>query len=152
MAHYHVILLIAAFFVKEGYQAPCVCTAQYDPVCGTDGKTYSNPSCMRCTPNVQIACRGRCPCRPCICTTQYDPVCGTDGKTYSNTSCMRCTPGVRVACKGECPCPRPCNCEGKGRSPVCGVDGRNYDHPCWARCHNIAVQCNGYCPCKGYGK
>ncbi|XP_062571492.1 serine protease inhibitor dipetalogastin-like [Saccostrea cucullata] len=152
MAHFYVFLLITAFFAKDSYQARCICTTQYDPVCGTDGKTYSNPSCMRCTPNVRIACRGRCPCSPCICTAQYDPVCGTDGITHSNISCMRCSPGVRVACKGECPCPRPCNCKDKPKSPVCGVDGRNYDHPCWARCHNIAVQCNGYCPCKGYGK
>lgn len=41
----------------------CMCTMQYEPVCGCDGKTYSNP-CMASCAGVKSYTKGECPGTP----------------------------------------------------------------------------------------
>ncbi len=109
---------------------PEVCPLVEDPVCGCDGRTYSN-FCQAATAGVSVdfrgvcgepECRetaecpddrycakafgacaeaGVCALRPDACLLVIDPVCGCDGNTYGN-SCEAAMAGVSVAFKGVC--------------------------------------------------
>ncbi|KAK8725843.1 hypothetical protein OTU49_010509 [Cherax quadricarinatus] len=129
--------------VVEG-PCPTSCSSNKAPVCGSDGRTYTN----QCFLNLE-GCAGRRvtlakdgPCTVCreTCTREYLPVCGTDGVTYSNqcvldnTACKghRVTKDYAGPCnlvqqKPQRPCDIPCSFI---YDPVCGSDGKTYNNDC----------------------
>nr|XP_012555025.2 ovoinhibitor isoform X2 [Hydra vulgaris] len=126
-----------------------VCPKMFQPVCGSDGNTYSSKcelSVMSCKKNWTITKLYDGECRlqelncNMACPQVIDPICGSDGQTYNNkcelliAACLKQQAIIKVydgGCNNEGKCKNiPCN---RINAPVCGSDGNIYSNECLLR-------------------
>lgn len=125
---------------------PTVCTKDWGPVCGCDGRNYSN-DCVAHSHGVSIRHRGLCE-EPGGSAGGAGDECGGSGATECSTG-LYCDYSIDASCgtkerSGVCQ-PRPQACTREYR-PVCGCDGRTYSNSCSANAAGVSVKQEGSCP------
>ncbi|CAJ0962275.1 unnamed protein product, partial [Ranitomeya imitator] len=126
-----------------------LCQSVYDPVCGSDSRTYGNPCELEstaCALKKEIAIKHKGPCDRCkkcqfgaiceaetgrcVCPTECvpsaQPVCGTDGNTYGSECELHvraCTQQInlQVAAQGDC---KTCG------NTICGFGAKCVNNQC----------------------
>jgi hypothetical protein len=143
------------------------CPKNIAPVCGCNGKTYTN-SCLAekegVTKWIDGTCKGETINTGCIdeskidptaiCAMIYEPVCGCDGNSYGNM-CQAQIAGVTKWEKGECKqngkddCIDPTKISRRScpdeYKPVCGCNGVTYSNACGAQVLGVTKWTEGKC-------
>ena len=131
----------------ECSQQPTVCTKEWAPVCGCDGRNYSN-DCVAHSHGVSIRHRGLCQDAGQAATGAVGAKCGVKGAAGCSTG-LFCEYPAAAECgasskPGKCQ-PRPQACTANYK-PVCGCDGKTYANACSAKAAGVSQKQNGACP------
>lgn len=132
---------------------PCICPQNVDPVCATDGVTYTNPCYLACEnarrkqlglPLIEELHKGKCKVQVNCPSNIVMPICGTDKRTYHNVCYLQWAsqenvangkPPINLDYLGVCKKDTGCVCPAV-YDPVCGSDGKTYGNLCLLICEN----------------
>jgi hypothetical protein len=125
---------------------PTVCTKEWSPVCGCDGRNYSN-DCVAHSHGTSIRHRGLCQDAAAVAAGAAGDKCGAPGHGGCGTG-LYCKYPANAKCgstttPGTCETrPQACTAD---YAPVCGCDDKTYSNACSAEAAGVSIKRKGAC-------